>query len=84
VGPRAGLDNVEERKFLTLTGLKLQPVGCQPTASRYTDCAIPAPLILQHIWMKTCNALGFAIASEYTCGGSSATIGYIRLGSSTE
>jgi hypothetical protein len=27
VDPRAGLDNVEKRKFLTLLGLKLQPLG---------------------------------------------------------
>jgi hypothetical protein len=38
VGTRAGLDDVEKRKFLTLPGLELQLV-----ASRYTDYAIPAP-----------------------------------------
>jgi hypothetical protein len=27
LGPRAGLDDVENRKFLTLTGLELQPLG---------------------------------------------------------
>jgi hypothetical protein len=27
VGPRPGLDNVEKRKFLTLLGLKLQPLS---------------------------------------------------------
>jgi hypothetical protein len=27
VGPRAGLDDVEKRKFLTLRGLELQPIG---------------------------------------------------------
>jgi hypothetical protein len=27
VGPIAGLDDVEKRKFLTLPGLKLQPLG---------------------------------------------------------
>jgi hypothetical protein len=26
-GPRAGLDNLEKRKFFTLTGLELQPLG---------------------------------------------------------
>jgi hypothetical protein len=36
--PRAGLDDVEKRKFLTLPGLELRPV-----ASHYTYCAIPAP-----------------------------------------
>jgi hypothetical protein len=28
VGPRAGLDDVEKRKFLTLPGLELRPLGC--------------------------------------------------------
>jgi hypothetical protein len=27
VGPRAGLDDVEKRKILTLPGLELQPLG---------------------------------------------------------
>jgi hypothetical protein len=27
VGPRAGLDEVEKRKFLTLPGLELRPLG---------------------------------------------------------
>jgi hypothetical protein len=34
-----GLDDVENREFLTPSGLELQPV-----ASRYTDYAIPAPV----------------------------------------
>jgi hypothetical protein len=29
VGPRAGLDHVEKRKFWTLTGLELRPLGRQ-------------------------------------------------------
>jgi hypothetical protein len=33
---RAGLEEVEKRKFLTLPALELE------AASRYTDCAIPA------------------------------------------
>jgi hypothetical protein len=44
VGPRAGLGDLENRKFLTLPGLELQPSVVQPIASRYTDCAIPAPI----------------------------------------
>jgi hypothetical protein len=32
VGPRASLDDVEKRKFLTLPGLELQPLG-QPAYS---------------------------------------------------
>jgi hypothetical protein len=42
VDPRAGLDDLEKRKFFTLSGLELRPPG-RP-ASRYTDYAIPAPM----------------------------------------
>jgi hypothetical protein len=42
VGPRAGLDDVEKRKFLTLPGLELDPSVVQPVASRYTDYSILA------------------------------------------
>jgi hypothetical protein len=41
--PRAGLDDVEKRKFLALPGLNSHPSVVQPVASRYTDCATPAP-----------------------------------------
>jgi hypothetical protein len=43
VGPRAGLDDVEKRKFLTLQGLELRPFGCPARSQSLTDCAIPAP-----------------------------------------
>jgi hypothetical protein len=43
VGPRASLDVVEKRKFLTLPGLKLPPLALQYIASHCTDCAIPSP-----------------------------------------
>jgi hypothetical protein len=33
VGPRAGLDDVEKKKFLTLPGLELRPLG-RPTRSQ--------------------------------------------------
>jgi hypothetical protein len=45
VDVRAGLDDVENRKFLTLPGLELRPLG-RPS-SRYTDYAIPTPIIFQ-------------------------------------
>jgi hypothetical protein len=41
VDPRAGLDDEEERKFLTLSGIELRTLG-RP-ASRCTDYAIQAP-----------------------------------------
>jgi hypothetical protein len=40
---RAGLDDLEKRKFLTLPGLELRPFGRPAVASRYTDYAISAP-----------------------------------------
>jgi hypothetical protein len=41
--PRSGLDDMEERKFLTIPGPELRPLGHQPVASRYTEYVIPAP-----------------------------------------
>jgi hypothetical protein len=38
---KAGLDDLEKRKFLTLPGLELRPSVVQPVASRY---AIPASM----------------------------------------
>jgi hypothetical protein len=34
---------VEKGKFLTLQDSNFDPSVVQPVASRYTDCAIPAP-----------------------------------------
>jgi hypothetical protein len=42
VDPRADLDDVEKRKFLTLLGLDSDLSVVQPVASRYIDYAIPA------------------------------------------
>jgi hypothetical protein len=43
VDPRAGLDDVEKRKFFTLPGFKSDPLVIQAIARCYTDYAIPAP-----------------------------------------
>jgi hypothetical protein len=43
VGPRAGLDDAEKKRFLTLPG----HLSRQLVASRYTDWAIQAPYSLQ-------------------------------------
>jgi hypothetical protein len=43
VDPRAGLHDVEKRKFLTLLGLELRPSVVQPVGSRSTDYGILAP-----------------------------------------
>jgi hypothetical protein len=56
VDPRAGLDDVENRKFLTLPGLELDRSAVQPIASRYIDWAIPALQSNKHILIsKACN-----------------------------
>jgi hypothetical protein len=44
VDPRTGLDDLEKRKFLTLPGLELRPLG--RFSRRYTDYAIPAPIMV--------------------------------------
>jgi hypothetical protein len=47
VGPRAGLDDVEKRKFLTLPELKLRPLGVvERVSSRHSDCDITALMFL--------------------------------------
>jgi hypothetical protein len=43
VDPRAGLDDVEKRKFFILPGLELRPSVVQLVPGRYTDWVIPAP-----------------------------------------
>jgi hypothetical protein len=46
VGPRAGLDDVEKRKFLTLPTLELDLSVVQPVGSCYTYYTIPAPSVV--------------------------------------
>jgi hypothetical protein len=43
VGPRTGLDDLEERKFLTLSGLELRFLGRPARSQSLYDYAIPAP-----------------------------------------
>jgi hypothetical protein len=45
VHPRDGTDDVEKRKILILSGLKLRPFSRPDVYSRYTDYALPAPSI---------------------------------------
>jgi hypothetical protein len=45
VDPRAGVDDVEKRKFLTPPGLELRPLFRPARSSRCADYAIPAPYL---------------------------------------
>jgi hypothetical protein len=61
VDPRASLDDLEKRKFLTLPGLELQPV-----ASRYTDYATPAPtLTLSSILMSSTHLFRSLLSDRF-------------------
>jgi hypothetical protein len=51
VGPRAGLDGVEKRKFLTLPGLELRPFS-RPARSQ-TLCRLHYPGSLQFFGSRT-------------------------------
>jgi hypothetical protein len=44
VDPRTGLDDIERRKILPPSDSISDPSAVHPVASRYTDCAIPAPI----------------------------------------
>jgi hypothetical protein len=43
VGPIAGLDDMEKRKFLTLPGLELRPLGRPARSQSSTDYPIMGP-----------------------------------------
>jgi hypothetical protein len=46
VDPRAGQDDLEKKKLLTLSGLELRILSLPAQASRYTDYVTPALLML--------------------------------------
>jgi hypothetical protein len=43
VGLRTNVNEMDKRKVSPILGLELDPSAVQSVASRYTDCAIPAP-----------------------------------------
>jgi hypothetical protein len=45
VDPRAGLDNLEKRKFLTLLGLELRPLSCPGRSQSLYRLRYPGSLI---------------------------------------
>jgi hypothetical protein len=48
--PRAGLDNMEKRKFLTLPGLELQPLGRKAHSQLLYRLCYPSSYFLCHIY----------------------------------
>jgi hypothetical protein len=82
VDPRAGLDDVEERKFLTLPELEIRPLGRPARSKSPYRHAIPAPFssLYDHINLglpTSTSWLGFFLSSWIELGlsplGSSAT-----------
>jgi hypothetical protein len=66
VDHRAGLDDLEKWKFLTLLGLELGPLGRY--TSRYTDCAIPAESkTYTKLLFGTTRKLAVSSVSSRTC-----------------
>jgi hypothetical protein len=53
VDPRLSLDDVK-RKFLTIPGLELRPLGRQAVDSLYTDYAIQAATYIKEIKLYLC------------------------------
>jgi hypothetical protein len=51
VDPRAGLDDVENRKLLTLTGLELRPLG-RPARSRSLPTVLSRLYIVKRVNVK--------------------------------
>jgi hypothetical protein len=62
VGPGAGLDYVEKRKFLTLPGLELQPLG-HPAHSQTLYRLLNE--LITYINVFKCRILIFIIYTEY-------------------
>jgi hypothetical protein len=52
VGPRAGLDGVEKRKFLTLVGLELQPLGHPAHSQLLYQIHYPGSLLFIYAYLK--------------------------------
>jgi hypothetical protein len=73
VGPRAGLDDVEKRKFLTLPGLELRPLGClasnQTALSRLLKiCNVMIIRILQFTdASRRASTPAFFLTNVYSC-----------------
>jgi hypothetical protein len=52
VGPRAGLDDVEKKKFLTLPGFELRPLGRTARSQSLYRLSYPGSRMLGDKWRK--------------------------------
>jgi hypothetical protein len=69
VGPRAGLGDVEKRKFLVLTGLELWPLGLSARSQslyrlRFPGCVHNCINLTRNMELKICN---FARTFVWVC-----------------
>jgi hypothetical protein len=67
VDPRACLDDVEKRKFLTLPGHELWPLGRSACSQSVYQLAIPVPNYCE--WLKKMIMEYFIMLSWYRAGG---------------
>jgi hypothetical protein len=77
VDPRAGLDDVEKSKFLTLPGLELRPLG-RPARSQslyrlrypgsFITCSSPqnSNPVGSNMWLVLGHAARFTVSSQHT------------------
>jgi hypothetical protein len=63
VGPRASLDYTKKRKFLTLPGLKLQPLSCPAHSQSLYQLCYPGSLLIHSI--QNSDVHHFLVQSHY-------------------
>jgi hypothetical protein len=56
VGPRASLDDVEKRKFFTLPGLELRPLGGPAGSQSLYRLRYPGSLYILHLYVTSVTA----------------------------
>jgi hypothetical protein len=63
VDPRAGLDDVEKRKFLTLRGLELRPLGCPARSQSLYRLSYPGLVVYFHLVISDIGDNGYTVSS---------------------
>jgi hypothetical protein len=67
VCPRAGLDDVEKRKFVTLRGLEFRPLGRQARSQSLYRLSYPGSLIFSDMRLNTFTVTVFVVTIWKIC-----------------